>query len=226
MLLQITFTIKEDFYLSQFMFNMVSLAMPLYVFMLVYALNYLWYKKVNKMAFFYAIIWNFISLFGLLLVATHSSFISTDVGIDYLFQLGMFIESILFSLILSYRIKEIEQEKQEQELMLVQQSRLASMGEIISTIAHQWRQPLSQINGRVLGLDMDYKKKRLTDELMEAHLSDIEKTTANMSAIINDFINFFNSNKKIEEFSIQEVIVEAIRIVKSSSAKKVDIYPS
>lgn len=135
----------------------------------------------------------------------------------------MSIKTILFSLILAYRIKEIEEEKKEQELMLVQQNRLASMGEIISSIAHQWRQPLSQINGTVIGLDMDYREKRLTDELMEEHLLEIEKTTANMSEIINDFMNFFNSNKKIESFQIREVIAESIRIVKASSSKEVEI---
>jgi len=218
------FTIKHiDFYISQYIFNMISISVPMYVAIILYALNYLSYKRVTHIIFFYAMVWNVISVLGLLLIGMHSGLISTSLGVDYLFEVGMFIESILFSLLLAYRIKEIEKEKQEQELMLIQQNRLASMGEMISTIAHQWRQPLSQINGRVLGLDIDYRKKRLTAEVMEEHLSDIEQITANMSEIIKDFMNFFNSSKEIETFQIEDVIFESIRIVKSSSLHKVKI---
>jgi len=212
-----------DFYISQYIFNMISIAVFVYVFIILYSLNYLAYKRARHIIFFYAMVWNVVSLLGLLLIAMHSSIISTDVGVDYLFELGMVIESVLFSLLLAYRIKETEEQKQEQELMLIQQNRLASMGEMISTIAHQWRQPLSQINGRVLGLDIDYKKKRLTDEIMEEHLSDIEQITVNMSGIINDFMNFFNTTKEVETFEIKDVISESIRIVKSSSFQKVEI---
>ena len=169
------------------------------------------------------LVWGIVLVFGLLLLGMHFSIVSTDLGIDYLFEFGIFLESILFSVILAYKIKEIEEEKQTQQLMLVQQNRLASMGEMISTIAHQWRQPLSQINGRVLGLDIDYKKKRLTDDIMEAHLLDIENTTAHMSEVINDFMNFFNSKKKIEKFWISEIITESIRITNMSSSKKIKI---
>ena len=216
-------TIKQiDFYVSQYIFNMISIAVPMYVAIILYALNYLSYKRVTHIIFLYAMVWNVISVLGLLLIGMHSGLISTTLGVDYLFEVGMFIESILFSLLLAYRIKEIEKEKQEQELMLIQQNRLASMGEMISTIAHQWRQPLSQINGRVLGLDIDYRKKRLTAEVMEEHLSDIEQITANMSEIIKDFMNFFNTTKEVEIFQIEDVILEAIRIVKSSLVKEVE----
>jgi len=218
------FTIKHiDFSVSQSVFNIISIAVFAYVFIILYSLNYLAYKRARDIIFLYAMVWNVISVLGLLLIAMHSNIISTDVGVDYLFEVGMVIESVLFSLLLAYRIKEIEEQKQEQELMLIQQNRLASMGEMISTIAHQWRQPLSQINGRVLGLDIDYKKKRLTDEVMEEHLSDIEQITVNMSGIINDFMNFFNTTKEVETFEIKDIIFEAIRIVESSSFEKVKI---
>lgn len=213
----------RNFYLSQLVFNMVSIVIPIYVSMLLYALYYLSYKKVNKVVLVYSILWSIISLLGLLLIAMHAGFISINLGVDYLFQAGMFVETILFSLMLAYNIKEIEEEKKEQQLMLIQQNRLASMGEMISTIAHQWRQPLSIINGRVLGLDIDYRNNKLTDSIMEEHLSDIENTTAYMSEIINDFMNFFNSKKKLEEFLLSDIMGESIRIIKMSSLKKVEI---
>ncbi|CAA6822466.1 MAG: Signal Transduction Histidine Kinase (STHK) with CheB and CheR activity [uncultured Sulfurovum sp.] len=212
-----------DFYSSQIIYNLISVIMPLYVFLLLYSLNYLAYKRVNKLVYYYAFIWNIVAILGLLLIAMHSNLISTSLPIDYLFQIGMFTETIVFSLLLAYRIKEIDTEKQEQQLLIVQQNRLASMGEMISSIAHQWRQPLSQINGRVLVLDIDYHKGKLTDELMEEHISDIEKTTAYMSETINDFMNFFNTKKESEEFWISSLIAESQRIIMMSSLKKVEI---
>ena len=213
----------RNFYLSQLLYNMLVLVIPLYVLFLWYALVYLTVKKVNKVVVYYAIIWTIASLLGLLLVIMHMGFLSIELKLEYYFQLGMCIESILFSLLLSFSIKEREEKNQAQQLMLIQQNKLASMGELVSAIAHQWRQPLSQINGQVLALDIDYKKKKLTDERLEMYLSEIEKITESMSSIISDFMNFFNNKKELEEFFISDIIDEAIGIARMSLTKKAKI---
>lgn len=118
-----------------------------------------------------------------------------------------FLYSFIF--ILAYHARILNQEKQEQEKILIRQSKLASMGEMISLIAHQWRQPLSVINGIVLNMDVDYRKDNLSSEKFDDHLNKIEDTTAYLSKTINDFTDFFSKNKKSEPFYIANVIDQA-----------------
>lgn len=97
------------------------------------------------------------------------------------------------------------------------------MGEMIVSIAHQWRQPLAEINGVVMNLDLDYQNKKLDNEKLQMHLSDIECRTQHLSATMNDFMDFFNDKKEINHFSIFELFEHAISLVQMSSRKKVDI---
>ncbi len=129
----------------------------------------------------------------------------------------------LFLLLLIYHLKRIHQEQQEQEKMFIRQSKLASMGEMISLIAHQWRQPLSSINGIVLNMDIDYRQKRLDMKRFDAYLNDIETTTAYLSRTINDFTDFFSKNKNRDRFYLEEVITQAKYLSILSTQKNVQV---
>jgi len=129
---------------------------------------------------------------------------------------------ILILLVIFYSIK-INKEKQEQEKILIIQSKLASMGEMISLIAHQWRQPLSSINGIVINIDVDNRKKILTDEVLDDHLNQIENTTAYLSKTINDFTDFFSKNKKSEAFYMRNIIKQTEDLTVISSHKNIEI---
>jgi signal transduction histidine kinase len=130
---------------------------------------------------------------------------------------------LFFTLILLYHIKFIEQEQQEQEKLLIRQSKLASLGEMISLIAHQWRQPLSSINGSVLNIDMNLRKQNLYSKELDKQLNEIEETTNYLSETIHDFTDFFLVNKKKETFYISEVIKQAQRLLALSNTKEVQI---
>ena len=129
----------------------------------------------------------------------------------------------LFTLLVIYYTIKINREKQEQEKILIIQSKLASMGEMIALIAHQWRQPLSSINGVVINIDVDNRKKILNDELLDKHLNQIENTTAYLSKTINDFTDFFSKNKKSESFYIRDIIRQTEDLTVISSHKNIKI---
>jgi signal transduction histidine kinase len=116
--------------------------------------------------------------------------------------------SLLIMLILYY-VWAMNKEQQAQEKLFIRQSKLASMGEMISLIAHQWRQPLSVINGTVLNMDMDYRKENLDKEKLNKYLDDIEITTAFLSKTISDFTDFFSKNKEAHLFRLSSVINQA-----------------
>jgi signal transduction histidine kinase len=103
-------------------------------------------------------------------------------------------------------LKETLKKQLEQEQMMIEQSKMAAMGEMISAIAHQWRQPLN-----ALGLYIqDIKDAFNFGELDEAYIERITKDSMHqihfMSDTIDDFRNYFVKNREKREFSLLESI--------------------
>ncbi len=94
----------------------------------------------------------------------------------------------------------------EQEEMMIAQSRQAAMGDMIAMIAHQWRQPLSVISMEVNNLEADLE---LENELNKDDLSNLIKNissqTEHLSQTIEDFKNFFEPNKSKEVVGLKSV---------------------
>ncbi|MCK5853815.1 MAG: sensor histidine kinase [Sulfurovaceae bacterium] len=200
-----------------------NIILPFYYGLILYFLYKTSRRRDNNLALWYFVSWSVIGVIGFLQVAAFHNILSMESGYDHLFEASMAVETLLFSILLSLRIREIKREKDEKEKLLVQQNKLASMGEMIVSIAHQWRQPLAEINGVVMNLDLDYQNKKLDNEKLQMHLSDIECRTQHLSATMNDFMDFFNDKKEINHFSIFELFEHAISLVQMSSRKKVDI---
>ena len=112
----------------------------------------------------------------------------------------------------------------EKDRLLVQQNKLASMGEMLGNIAHQWRQPLNNINLLIYFIRDSYGK------ISQNELSDIIKDAKlqidYMSQTIDDFRNFYKPSKEKKIFDIKESILQSSKIVHSSIEKnaiKLDI---
>ena len=170
---------------------------------------------------------------------------------------GSFIEIVLFSLALGYRLRILQDEKiylsnkanieldekvqertkelreyqsnledkveeelkksRDKDKMIFQQNKLVSMGEMIENIAHQWRQPLSQINSAVLIIDAEISESDTrANAIVVDKLNEIEKLTKYMSGTIDDFRYFFDNNKEKERFSIGDGVHNSISILKGS----------
>jgi PAS domain S-box-containing protein len=110
---------------------------------------------------------------------------------------------------------EVEKNVKHQAL-LAQRNRLEQMGEMIENIAHQWRQPLAQINSSVLLLDAWLGSRNLRDATVESRLCEIESLTGYMSKTIDDFKNFFHPQKVAKEFFLDESLAQALLIVQGS----------
>ena len=214
---------QREFFYAQILFNLFFTLVPLFIGIIIASTYYLAYIKNDTIAKFYSIIWSIIALIGLLLPLEYLNILTTDIPSDYIFQFLTLFEVLCFSFILAYKIKIMEKEKKEQEKFLVQQNKLASMGEMISIIAHQWRQPLSEINGVILNMDLDYKKERLSSQIFNAHLDNLEMTTAYLSDTINDFMDFFRQDKKLEQLILSDVINTALKLVSVSHNHNISI---
>ncbi len=120
---------------------------------------------------------------------------------------------------------QIEVEKNAiQQQTLFDQSRLAQMGEMISMIAHQWRQPLSAISAISSVLVVKAKLKTLDDEYVIEKAEDISNSTQYLSSTIDDFRNFFKTDKEKEVVDFCDLIDSVLSIVKISiDNKKIDL---
>ena len=94
--------------------------------------------------------------------------------------------------------------KQQEKLLAT--SRSAAMGEMISMIAHQWRQPLSVVNTIIATLRVKHELNVLNKEAMDSAFEKIEETVKYLSTTIDDFRNYFKPNKIIKDVSISEVV--------------------
>jgi PAS domain S-box-containing protein len=110
---------------------------------------------------------------------------------------------------------KLELEKNlEKDRLLVQQNKLASMGEMLGNIAHQWRQPLNNINLLIYFIRDSYGKIS-QDELSDI-IKDAKLQIDYMSQTIDDFRNFYKPSKEKKVFNIKDSILQSSKIVNSS----------
>jgi len=100
--------------------------------------------------------------------------------------------------------------------LLSVQSKQAVMGEMISMIAHQWRQPLSTVTLTIS--DIQLKKllgTKVEEETLDKTLQEISDTVVYLSDTIDDFQTYFAPNKEINEVTIDEIIEKVINFTKA-----------
>jgi|GEM_PF-438558 len=112
-------------------------------------------------------------------------------------------------------LKEKEDELKSKEQLIMHQSKMAAMGEMLENIAHQWRQPLSMISTNVSGLQVQKEHNILDDTTIDEVFNSILDATQHLSNTIDDFRDFFNQHKKIEKFKISAVLDKTIFLLSS-----------
>jgi polar amino acid transport system substrate-binding protein len=128
--------------------------------------------------------------------------------------------------LLESRVKMEVEANLLKDKLLQQQTRLAQMGELISMIAHQWRQPLASIASTAIGIRLklelqryDFSTKEGIDNFIKyvfEQLDDIEKFSQNLTQTIDDFRDFYKPVQKLNTISIEKVILKALDIIEVS----------
>lgn len=125
------------------------------------------------------------------------------------------------------RVKEEIYSNKEKDKIMLQQSKLATMGEMLSNIAHQWKQPLSVISTASSGLRLKKELGSLTDKEFLHTLDSIERSTKYLAQTIDDFSSFFSPNKKSVEFNIKESFLKSFELLRTQfSSKNIKIIDS
>ena len=110
----------------------------------------------------------------------------------------------------------LREELRNQEELMIAQSRHAAMGEMISMIAHQWRQPISVIAMDANNILADIELDILDDENLTLCSKDIIRQTQELSKTIDDFRNFFRPEKVAQKVYLSDVLNDALGIIGKS----------
>ena len=116
---------------------------------------------------------------------------------------------------LKHLVEEKVNEVRQKDKMLLQQSKMAAMGEMIGAISHQWRQPLNSLALNIQLLEELSYNNELSQKEVEEFVDKNMKTIQFMSQTIDDFRNFFRKDKEKVEFNIKEAIQKTIELQKA-----------
>lgn len=114
--------------------------------------------------------------------------------------------------------RQAEEARQKDQLMF-QQARQAQMGEMISMIAHQWRQPLSSIGTLSGNIRLLIELGENNPKRMLELLDKINAHVQYLSGTVNDFRNLFNPNRRAEKVMLDDVCAKAIALLQGSFLK-------
>jgi signal transduction histidine kinase len=109
------------------------------------------------------------------------------------------------------------EELREKDRILIHQSRLAAMGEVIMNIAHEWRQPLNVLALIVQQLAMEQRLGCTTPEGFQADTKKAMEVIGQMSRTIDDFGTFFRPDREPESFRVNDVLAKTTDMIQASS---------
>lgn len=187
-----------------------------------------------RAARFYVAGWSSFLIATIIFAFNKFDLIPSFYGINHVQQIGSAIEMIFLSLALAHRVYLLQREyigklnrlndtlsdkvkvalneARMKDRLFVQQSRLAAMGEMIEQIAHQWRQPLHTL--ALINQDMYVKQKLGTcdEEYFDQSHTRIDEYLQYLSKTIDDFRNFYKTDKSKALEDVGELAVDALSL--------------
>jgi signal transduction histidine kinase len=196
-----------------------------------------WYKKFRP-ARFYVLGWSSFLLGTVIIALNKYGLFHGYLFFNHAQQLGSALEMIFLSWALADRIKLLQDEyvlklntlnvtlqnkvaaslekEREKDKLLIKQSRLAAMGEMIEQIAHQWRQPLNTMALVMQDLFFKVKLNQFDERAFEKANEQINENLQYMSKTIDDFRNFHQMDKDTDTIPVEEVIEMAMTLNEAS----------
>ena len=102
------------------------------------------------------------------------------------------------------------------DLFIAKQTKFAAMGEMISMIAHQWRQPLTGMGMTIENLKLDIELGDVDEKRWEGELETLSEQIHYLSGTIDNFKNFFRPNQKVQTFDVAKFMDESLMLIAST----------
>ncbi|GAW67871.1 PAS/PAC sensor signal transduction histidine kinase [Geoanaerobacter pelophilus] len=103
----------------------------------------------------------------------------------------------------------------EKEQLLMRQSRLAAMGEMLGNIAHQWRQPLNVLGLLVQQMQLTYEVGNFSGEFLKGEVAKVMDLIRHMSDTITDFKDFLKEEKEPQPFNVNAAVVATVTLLEA-----------
>jgi len=114
---------------------------------------------------------------------------------------------------LDTKIKDEIEKNHKKDLLMQEQTKLAAMGEMVGSIAHQWRQPLNALSINIQNLEDDFADGLIDEKFLDEFMGKNRKIITFMSDTIDDFRNFFRIDKEKTKFSALESVDSVVNIL-------------
>ncbi len=105
------------------------------------------------------------------------------------------------------------------EKLLLQQSKMAAMGEMLDAVAHQWKQPLNALSMYTELITMDFDDGRLDKKYMKEFEKDVQRQINHMSDTLNTFRSFFRPDTQMQKLFLSEVVQDVLLLAKDELIK-------
>ena len=206
--------------IDTFTYILTEMRIPILFFLVFYliAAIVVYSKTKFKPILFYLVGWSII-IFSFILadIEILLAYVGSPyIDIETILHISTPLESIILAFALSYKLKLLEVSNIEKEKLLVHQSKLASMGEMINNIAHQWRQPLTHLSYIIMNINTAFKHEKLNADYLDKKSLEATIQLEHMSKTIDDFKNFYTPEKEKELFNLFEATSRAINVTSAS----------
>ena len=126
---------------------------------------------------------------------------------------GIIIEALTFSYLMHYNVKLLEKKINDQREIIISKNKKAQLGDMISAITHQWKQPLNRMASVTTLLEFKLQKNvKVDSKELNEKIQLLNYNIHFLSDTIDDFKDFFNPQGEAEEHNIAEIIQSAIKI--------------
>jgi len=122
------------------------------------------------------------------------------------------LENTIYKMVSILDLSELK----EKEKIVLHQSKHSAMGEMISMIAHQWRQPLASVSSIVSRIKLKNNMNRVDKDFLNTVLNEINQYIQYMSNTIDDFRNFFAVDTKKEFMTLNEIVFNVNKMIDKS----------
>lgn len=172
------------------------------------AIYHRWVPTVYEHEVDYALLWKILAVIAVIAVLFGYKYVRLD---NLVKKRTRELEQL--NATLNERIGDAVEENRNQERMMIQQAKMATIGEMIESIAHQWRQPLNIMGIGISNLDLKRQLGTLEPEELDNLIELVHRQVSYMSQTIDDFRNFFRKDKTREYTCFRPLIDEVVALV-------------